>query len=50
MLKVERNYGKKDFNELFNKYLEEKTKYLKITLTREKKERYNKEYYSSTHN
>lgn len=49
MLKVERNYGHKDFNELFNEYLEQKTKYLKIRLTKENEQRYNKEYYSSTH-
>lgn len=49
MLKVERNYGEKNFNELFNEYLEQKTKYLKFNLTKEKEERYNKEYYSSTH-
>ncbi len=49
MLKVERNYGNQDFKELFNEYLEQKTKYLKITLTKEYEERYNKEYYSSTH-
>lgn len=49
MLKVERNYGEKNFNELFNEYLEQKTKYLKFNLTKEKEERYNKEYYSSTY-
>lgn len=48
MLKVERNYGQKDFKELFDEYLEQKTKYLKFNLTKEKEERYNKEYYSST--
>ena len=48
MLKVERNYGQKDFKELFDEYLEQKIKYLKFNLTKEKEERYNKEYYSST--
>ena len=48
MLEVERNYGQKDFKELFDEYLEQKTKYLKFNLTKEKEERYNKEYYSST--